>query len=350
MKNRQREVFADLLRTIAIISVVFIHTTSNYLVESYGMGNSKIILVLSAFTSSAVPIFYMLSGCFLLDEKNSDYAKFYKKIIKVFLQTIFWSIIYLLMFKYIMGQDFNLFEMSIKSIFREQVSHLWYMYPLIGLYILTPFISKLYNSLTNQEKLIMLSIIMFIPILLGTIQIKFWDYIAIPKFAVFFPELGLFVLGRYIYENKEKLNSNRVRILAFDGIFIGIMLIVGLAYFYINKEGISYTKPYFDYNKAPNFLLDVSLFIFILSLDKKLINLSNGIKRTIHFIGSNSGGIYFVHMIYIYLFPYINILGLKFTANQGRLLHMILGTFLYFIMALITTVLIKKIPLLKKSV
>ena len=35
-KIQQREIFADMLRCIAIISVLYIHTTANYYVSSYG--------------------------------------------------------------------------------------------------------------------------------------------------------------------------------------------------------------------------------------------------------------------------------------------------------------------------
>ncbi len=349
-KVKQRELFADVIRCIAIISVLHIHTTYDYYVRSYGTGIFKYLLVVSAFTSAAVPLFYMLSGCFLLDEKNNDYSKFYKKILKVFLQTLFWSFIYIVIYKLFMHQDISIYQTTIKAIFREQVGHLWYMYPLIGLYVLTPFVSKLYNKLTEKEKIILLSIVFFLPVILSTIQVKFWSYISIPKFAIFFPELGLFVLGRYLYENKDKLINKKVSIASFIGIIVGLISIVVLAYMYIKMEGISSTKPYFDYNKIPNVLLDVSIFTFVLSISKSLEKLPDRIKTIINTIGKNSGGIYFVHMIFMHLFPSINILGLRFTANEGRYLYMLSGAALYFIFSLVATIIIKKIPLLKNSV
>ena len=349
-KVKKRELFADLLRCIAILSIIVIHMTSNYYVDSYGTKTFCFLLSISSFTSCAVPIFYMLSGCFLLDIKNSDFSIFYKKTLKIFLQTIFWSFIYILVFKFIMHQDLNIFKSFIKSLTSEQVGHLWYMYPLIGLYILTPFISKIYNALNIREKKILLAIVFFIPLLLSTIQIKFWDLITIPKFAIFFPELGLFILGRYIYEQRDKITNKKISILSFLGIIVGITLIVLLALLYIKKDGISSYKPYFDYNKIPNVLLDIALFIFAMSLNKKLMKLPSKIKKAISFVGTNTGGIYFIHMFFIYLFPDINILGIRFTANQGRLIYMIMGAMLYFSLSLVTTMIIKKIPIVKKSV
>ena len=88
MEKNEREIFADFIRVIAILFVLIIHTTSNFYVESYNTKSFPIILVISSITSCAVPLFYMLSGVFLINEKNKNYKTFYKKPLKLLFQTI----------------------------------------------------------------------------------------------------------------------------------------------------------------------------------------------------------------------------------------------------------------------
>ena len=350
MVEKKRELFADALRTVAIIFVLIIHTTANYYVESYGTKSYYIILVISSITCSAVPIFYMLSGAFLINEKNKDYSKFYKKIIKVIFQTLFWTLVYLVFFKYYMNQDISIFQGMIKALFIEQVGHLWFMYPLIALYLLTPFISRLYSILSEKDKIILISIVLIIPAIVSTLQMKYWQLFSTPKFAILFPELGLFLCGKYIYDNKEKLKTKKVSILSFIGIVIGLISIICISYFYVKSQGISGIKPYFDSNKISNLLFIISLFVFIVSISNFLNKIPKLLKNIFTIIGSSSGGIYFIHMFFLYLFPNIEIWGLHFTQNQGRILYMLSGAVLYLVMSLIVVLFLRKIPIVNKTV
>lgn len=350
MEKQQREIFADTLRFFAIIFVIIIHATCNYYVESYGTKMFIMTLGISSLTSCAVPLFYMLSGCFLINKKNTNYKTFYKKVLKIILQTLFWTLIYLLIFKFLMNQDINIIKKMFTALFKEQVDHLWYMYPLIGLYILTPFISRLYLSLNEREKKGLLMLILVLPVLLGTLQLKFWDVISIPKFAIFFPELGLFVLGKYLYDNKKIFQNSKISLISAGTTILGLILIAVLAKIMINSQGISNTKPYFDCTLLPNFMLDTSLFIFAISINKYLEKIPQKIKKFISIVATNTGGIYFIHMIFLYLLPDINIFGLHFTANNGNLINMLLGSGLYFALTLIVVLIIKKIPYLNKTI
>ena len=348
--SNSRELYADFLRAVCIFLVIIIHTTANYYFDSYGTSDFKRVLVISIITSSAVPLFYMLSGSFLINKKNDSYKTFYKKIVKIFLQTIIWTIIYLLIFKFALSREVNLKESIVKALFKEQVWHLWYMYPLIGLYILTPFIVKLYYSLNDVEKRILILLTFIFPALLCTLQIKYWDIISIPKFAIFFPEFGLFITGRYLYENRDKLKSIRALVFSFVGILLSVLGIYLLTMLFIKNHGINDAKQFLDANKIPNIILICSIYILFISLEKYFNKLPNIIKNIVSEIGKNSGGIYFSHMIFVELLPSISILGVKLTQNTGTLCNMLLGAVFYFVVTNILVLIIKRIPVLNKLI
>lgn len=347
---KKREINIDILRSLCIIAVLFIHTTASYMVNDYPSMSSKIILFIGILTSCAVPLFYMLSGAFLINEKNESIKTVWKKVIKMLLQVVMWTLIYQLVFKFILKSEVNIAEVMIKSFTSSQVGHLWFMYPLIGIYILLPFISKLYLSLSTKEKRILVLLVCVIPTIIQTIKIKYDSLFAMPYFGIGFPEIGMFILGKYLYENKENYINKKHLLLSLLLIVVSFVLIVIMAYYFINMNGISNSKPYYDYNKLPNLLMLISVFILFLNFEviNKLV--PHKIGNCISWIGKNTLGIYFIHMIFIYIFPTIKIGNLYFTSNSGDIKNMLLGMILYFILSVISVYILKKIPLIRKLV
>lgn len=107
-KSKEREIFADILRTIAIIFVLIIHTTCNYLSSTYGDSVFKYALAIDTIVCIAVPLFFMLSGCFLINEKTEFNSKHWKRILKRVVQLLFWTIVYLLVEKYYLKWDITI--------------------------------------------------------------------------------------------------------------------------------------------------------------------------------------------------------------------------------------------------
>lgn len=346
---KKRKVNIDLLRTICIFSVIFIHVTANFMVENYPSQDSRIILIISIFTSCAVPLFYMLSGAFLINEKNTNIKKTVKKAGYMYLQIILWTIIYQIIFKYIQHQDINLIKTIIKSFTSSQVGHFWFMYPLIGIYILLPFISRIYLGLNENEKKYLILLLCIIPTIISTFTIKYNELFTLPYFSVGFPEIGIFILGKYLFD-KEELRNKKALIISLIFIAIGFCLIKLVSDFYINNQGINYSKPYFDYNKLPNLIMIIGIFITMLNIEGFCKKIPISCQKWIEWIGSNTLGIYLIHMIFIYIFPTIKIGNIYMTSNSGHLYNMLLGCVFYFVISILGVLIISRIPFLNRMI
>ena len=152
--KKERFIFADVIRTIAIIFVIMIHTTSSYMYDvvlGTDVLSFNLVLILNSIFSIAVALFFMISGCFLI-RKDSDLDRnHFKRVVKRIVQLLFWTICYLLFCKYVLDWNIDL-NYSLKAMFfNVQVSHLWFMYPLIALYLLSPIVSKLYYSISKKQ-------------------------------------------------------------------------------------------------------------------------------------------------------------------------------------------------------
>src|SRR5579872_6838550 len=90
----------DLLRILAILAVVFIHTTTRTLEASrYNIPTLSWTLFLNQIFRFAVPMFFLISGFVLELNYNSKieykiYAK--KRVSKIFVPYVFWSFFYFL--------------------------------------------------------------------------------------------------------------------------------------------------------------------------------------------------------------------------------------------------------------
>lgn len=140
----------DVIRTIAIFMIVMIHVSA-YVVLYYNKDTSSsafiIANVFNGLSRAGTPMFLMLSGALLLDEnKKTDTRTFYKKkLLSILLLLIIWLFFYASWRAIILPKihrqppDFSLFRdylLKLPGLF----SHLWYLFMLVGVYILIPIL------------------------------------------------------------------------------------------------------------------------------------------------------------------------------------------------------------------
>src|SRR5258706_10975281 len=126
----------DLIRALGAFLVVLAH------VQYSGNGSGLIQIYYYALTRVAVPLFFMASGNLLLS-KNEPYLDFFKKrLLKVFIPFVVWSVIYLVwkgeaLYKPIL----TILKTYALGIIRgPRENHLWFFYELFGLYLFTPIL------------------------------------------------------------------------------------------------------------------------------------------------------------------------------------------------------------------
>ncbi|MBE6034899.1 MAG: acyltransferase [Clostridiales bacterium] len=154
----ERLINYDILRILAAYLIVMLHLSVQYVnkapasVEEYLQWQQSVKL--AALSRPGVPIFVMLSGTFLLrsDKEVSLKTIFKKYLPKLVLIFVFWSFFYSLS-----EQDF--FKVSLESGFADSWNtidwnkfwfnfaqghyHMWYLYMLAGLYLITPLIKHI---------------------------------------------------------------------------------------------------------------------------------------------------------------------------------------------------------------
>lgn len=221
-KSENRIVFLDYLRVISCFLVLLVHSSEQF----YGPTGNLILSndhrlwigLWDGFSRISVPLFMICSAYLLLPMKeNQTWSAFYKRrFIRVVPPMLFFMLLYAI-YPAIIGscswtQSINTIA-RIPLNFPDAAGHLWFMYPLLGMYLLIPFISPwLRTSTAKQERLfiyiwLVTTCIPYLNRWFGDVWGQCWwnQYDMLYNFAGY---PGYFVLAHYIREhiswNKEK--------------------------------------------------------------------------------------------------------------------------------------------------
>ena len=171
-KGRAHIVCFDYLRLFAMSSVIFMHTASPLLRGARTLGWYGEI-VLTALSFSAVPLFFMMSGALLLSSsRTADIRLLWgKRIPRLLLPLLFWSIATILLNRYWGGKTP---EESLQSFLAiphtPAYGHLWYMYTLIALYAISPFLYHMVQGMDRRGS-VYLAVLIFAILALDMLQV-----------------------------------------------------------------------------------------------------------------------------------------------------------------------------------
>ncbi len=206
--------YYDNLKFIAFIMVIIIHVGSRYLYDggvSVESAAGTFINILYCLSRACVPIFFMVSGALLFKSKDISIKKFYKN--KFFNIVIPFLII--ASFTFIIDNRNNLNYISIidfiRKIFEENYTfHFWYVYSLIQILLLAPFLKKIVDKCNKKELLIFIFVLFLGTCLVTSIDdvfILFHDSLKMKLFPNIFCYIGYTVLGYYLsnYDISKKL-------------------------------------------------------------------------------------------------------------------------------------------------
>ncbi|MCI6107144.1 MAG: acyltransferase [bacterium] len=336
MSLDKRIKYCDFLRGLAMILVILIHIYSIYR-GIYFNKNKIYYFILSlgdSFTRIAVPTFFMITGIFMLNKSYDESYKDYllKRMPKLIVTFIIFSGIYYIYEAHRTSNELSiLYFCQILTTYGGFKYHLWFMYEIIRIYFLIPFISVLVKNLT-REKLKDLIILIFI---LGNIlQFSQWFTYKyeINLFAgISFSSLAIctnyLLLGYYLFKYDISKKS-RIKIYIVGIISIFLMPIADIIYLGNVRSGDDVI-----YTVSSIFPIFPAIGIFVLfKYNYNKFHVPAVIEKVMSKIAKNSLYIYMVHVI---ILEYLN----RFLQNLFNIDSFIQVILLIFILLILTTIL-----------
>ena len=301
MESKTKEIlWVDWIRALATFGVVFLHAASpllyryNKIPEFYWwIGN-----IFDSMVRMCVPLFFMISGFLLLQKEYSLLTFFSKRVNKVLIPLLAWSIFFLLWKAYYQHS----MTLSLSSFFNlitvPAYFHLWFLYALIGLYLITPVLRIIVQY--GDEYISQYFVVLwFIGASLFPLIEKFTDIKIGINLGFIEGYTGFLILG-WILGNKEITKKTAViaGLMTFICIFITA---VGTYYLTVNNQG-KYSD-YFYAPLAPNVIfLAISVFLLIrYFVENFSITHNEPVIWIIRSISSSSLGIFLVHICFLYI-------------------------------------------------
>lgn len=153
----QRLAWADLLRVLATFAVVVLHTSTTWLGGvAEGAPVQQILLVWDGLVRWCVPIFVMLSGAFSLDPNKalSPKSLFLGRLPRILVSLAAWGLFYnLILFGRTDGRfTWEGIQTALLLLSRGQTQyHLWFLFMILGLYLVTPVLRGLVKGCGRRE-------------------------------------------------------------------------------------------------------------------------------------------------------------------------------------------------------
>ena len=349
--NLQHIYYFDYLRIFSSILIILIHISAFYYIKIQLIINSyiwKISYYYNSISRCGVPIFFMISGAVFLN-RDITFKKLFVKYIKgIFIHLLIWSVFHSVIY------NIENHETKIKSIIYQIIKshyHLWYLFALLGIYMIIPFLREISKNKQILETFIFLSfiILLIIPRFIHILSLRyqiiyglFTELYNKMNFKYFSIYHFYFVYGHYL--NVKKIDNRNNRILIYVLGLIGIIFTTKISY---NISIIKEKKlDYFGGQYLNIFFYSTSVFVYFkYNLEHSKFNK----KKCNYFrkISNYTFGIYLIH-------PFIieKIIE-KYHINELKiniLLLIPMNALIVFILSLIISIILKYIPFIGKYI
>ncbi len=335
IKENNRVVFLDYLRTLAAFCVVFIHVSARAWEQGTVLFSAEwyILTIFTSISRWAVPVFVMISGSLLLAKESFSVKEALKRCKRILIAFLVWSFIYAILFHHDSLWDF--FSSLIGGHY-----HLWYCWLIMGLYLVTPILKELVrDEKLTRYFLILSAVFAFVlpeVVLIGSYISKPLVSLLASSFSYVMMTMRIevvgaygfyYVLGYYLrthsFEQKVRVGIYAAGICSVAFTFITTILAC--------KHNNAISADFIAYESVQTALIAVAIFVFAKQhFDKE--------NRVISVIAKYSFGIYLSHLIAV------EVLQQHIMLNIYEPVKVIIFTVLSFAVAFAISWVVRKLP------
>lgn len=261
--SRKREVWIDWMRVAACFMVLLVHSTEPF----YLGGEGSLILTKSdafwssffdSFVRACVPLFIVASSYlqFPIHYSAGEFVR--RRSVRILIPFLVWTVVYALVW----GEPVENFRNLIFN-FNYASGHLWFVYMLIGIYMIMPLLSPWAEKVGKRELQVYLAIwvfTLFIPLIRdwvgGTMAFTYgpsglprqtlyplWGETSWNSYGIFYyisGFVGYLFLGLYLRKFVGELSWGKTLAIAIPSYLAGFVVVFGgfLRRVYESAEGV----------------------------------------------------------------------------------------------------------------
>lgn len=344
MKEKNKSLYTDILIIISVLGIVGISVISaKWAAASVGSVSWSFMTVMQSALRFAFPVIIMTAGIKYLSPSEAPTLKklYSHDILRLAITLIFWSVFYVAFERLLSQKEYTFSVKQYLSGLTAGQNHLWFIYGLIGLLIVSPLLKKIVSDKRLLEYFLIIWIV-FTGI--ANIAVSVPDpYINIKKRLATFQMSaaihfsGYFCLGYYLdkYEIKKPL-----RILTYFLSALSIIAFAAVTYHLSAKNG-KLVGTFLQNTVPMTVLIPSAFFLFVKNAFKKGTS-----PKTIAFIAKASFGIYLCHAAVLKIFMQASPL-----PKDIRTVYLIIiTTAAVYLISLAASAILNCIPFVKKYI
>lgn len=338
--------YINILRILAILAVINVHVstwmTNNIppLTFNWWVGN-----LIHSITLWSIPVFVMVSGALLLDDsRNEKPTYFYKKRARrIGVPLVFWTVFYLVVRKVVGHEELTAGYIIKLILTAEPYYHLWFLYMITGLYLVTPLLRTYIKHSSSKERI---SLIVIILILASSYSLINSLFLGNERsiFTIFVPYLGYYLCGYQLrFIDPRKISPKYpAAVLIFCVIYTAMLTDV-----FVKTLGQPNGRFLYDSFSPPVIVMSIAVFwtAYLISCHAK--PLKGFLKTAAEQLAAATLGIYVLHPIFL---EYIRDRLGKHSTEGNFLLGLTVVPVITFIGCYLITSLIMRIPFLRRVV
>lgn len=279
----------DLIKFIAIFSVIGVHFILNTMdpVRISGTIPEFIYFSYRQIFIVCVPLFMLTTG--YLNYKQTISKKYYKKIIPILGIYLLYSILSILFRIWVLDQDIGVIEGTYLILNFRASPYNWYMNMYIGLFLLSPFLNKMVQDISQKQfqwLLLVLMTLSIFPITLNVFPSLLFGKsgIVLLNFWITLYPLTYYMTGFYLrfYPLKNKLGWMIV--------VAGMLSVITSLYFSVDGNLSQVTK---DYGNIFTFIQSIAVFSLLVNYQNAQLQAN----RFLQFVSRHTLDIYLISFI-----------------------------------------------------
>lgn len=357
MENHQRLIWADVLRIVSIFAVILIHSAAPFLVLYHQLGE-RIWWVGNVYDSLSrwcVPVFIMVSGRFVLEKSEGSFLYFFAhRLRKVLVPLLIWSGIYFLWAAYSGGHALEWTNFFPQIFVEPLYYHLWFLYVILGLYILAPALSVGLNRISTRSTWLLMAVWIllsgvppaaayFAQVDLWQVDLSHWTGILKSVIAL----SGYFVLG-FLW--KDIRLTPAYTVLACMLFLLGFGITAWGTYSLTLRHQGEFQEVFYEYFSFNVLLMSAAVFLVTKSLAAGTYTKMTRKGRMVQEMSADVLGIYLIHALVLNVLRE-GLLGWQFEPLQ---VHAALGIPLFaaliFFFSFLAIWILRRLPLLRNIV
>lgn len=242
------------------------------------------------FVRVGLPVFFIMSGMFLLNEKMDNIFIFYKKRFPtIIIPFLVYSFLHFLINK-LQDGTFNISEILLTYLKTLTNStgisvHFWFVYCILGLYLVAPLLSLFISKIDSSKAILTIILLIALKVYATNIKplIPFIDVPDLPIWVVYF------MIGGLLHKVPEvKIKWSLLGILA------GYLLTCAFSYMQLyGVDGVKINYPVYDAG-INMFIYTISLYLLFKNMN---LNVGDRAEKAIVWLSANTYGVYLIHMI-----------------------------------------------------